>query len=104
MSVDPSPPDVPPPPPRKSPLAFAIGFVVALVIAPMPTIFIGMLFSQERTGGPWLAVVAELAVFGVLVWLVRRRRWTGFPQGLVTGLAVAFLLAGACWGIVASWR
>ena len=95
----------PPPPPelprRRSSFAFAGGVLLAFFLAPTPAVFVGLLLSGSRLDAVWLPFVCELVVFGLFVWLARRKRWTGFPQGLVVGCALVFLLAAACWGVIA---
>ena len=89
-----------PPPRRGSYLGFLGGAVLGLVAAILPAIFLGLLFGQEGGPGPWIACLAEIAGFAILVLLARRLRWVGFPQGLLVGGALAFLLGAACWGYV----
>ena len=61
--------------------------------------------------GQWLCIVFALAPgLGQLAWIVPLDRWADrrgrfrLRKGLWIGASVVFLLNGACWGVVTSWR
>jgi undecaprenyl pyrophosphate phosphatase UppP len=112
MTDDPNQPDrlLPPLPPSRplrdgsSRRPFYLGILYGLLLATVPAVILGVALASlgARIRHMSLVCWTEFVIIGIVVVLVvrRGRSKTGQGQGIVVGVAIAFLLCAACWGII----